>query len=102
MKIYLEEEHKTEAYQDTMNIHNEISTKLKIATNIIQNNGGKSTKLYNKSSLMKLTFSRGFFKHCKNNVNKAHNIKIYVKIAKREWIWNKDYMHKWSCFVKRI
>ena len=40
-----------------------ISTKLKISTNIIKYIGGQSTKLYNKSSLMKLIFFHRSFKN---------------------------------------
>ena len=39
-----------------MNIDIEKSTKFRIGTKIVKNNGVQSTKLYNKSSLMKLTF----------------------------------------------
>ena len=57
MEIDLDEEHRKEAYQDTKTLILKTSTKFKIATNIIQNNGRQSTKLYNNSSLTKLTFS---------------------------------------------
>ena len=39
----------------------------------------KSTKLYNKSYLMNMTFSSEFFKNCKNNVNENHNLTIDVR-----------------------
>ena len=53
MEIDIEEEYKTEAYQQTMNIDTENTEKLKIVTNIIENDGGQSTNLNNNSSLMK-------------------------------------------------
>ena len=62
MEIDIEEEHKIEAYQETMNIDIENIETFKLATNNIQNSGGKPTKLYNKSSLMKMTFFRRIFK----------------------------------------
>ena len=58
IEIDLEEEHKIEAYQVKMNIDIENINKIEKVTNIIQNNGGQTIKLYKNISLMKLTFSK--------------------------------------------
>ena len=47
-------------------------------------------------------FSDYFIKKCKDNSNEARDIPRDVKITLIEWKCNKDYMHKWSCYVERI
>ena len=79
-----------------------ISIKLKITTNIIKHLGGKSTKLYNKSSLEKITFYERSFKNSARIMQM--NFIIYWLMSNMTWIkWrrNKAYVHKCSCFVGR-
>ena len=65
MKIDIEEEHNTEAYQETMNIDIENIDKIENSHKYYTKNEGQSTKLYNKSSLMKLTYLQIIFKTLK-------------------------------------
>ena len=47
-------------------------------------------------------FLDDFIKKCKDNANEAQFEPLEVKITYNEWRWNKDYMHKWLCSVKRV
>ena len=47
-------------------------------------------------------FPDDFIKHFKNNTNESHNIPIEVKNNIKKIRWNKNYMHKLSCFVRKI
>ena len=85
-----------------MHIYIENIEKLKIPTNIIKHIGGISTKLYNKSSMIKVTFYHRSFKN--SAIIMKMNLIIYQlmsKITWSEWQWNKAYMKKWSCFVEK-
>ena len=61
MEIDIEAEQSTESYKKYSSLTLKMLTRLKISTNIIKNIGRKSTKLYNKSYLMKLTISLRVF-----------------------------------------
>ena len=56
-----------------------ILTQLKRNTKYIQNDEGKSTKLYKNIFDETDIFPDDFIKHCKNNANEARNITIEVK-----------------------
>ena len=85
MEIDHKEEHKTEAYQETMNSDIENINK-------IENSHKQYTKQRN--TIYKIIqqeffdetdiFPDIYFKHCKNIVNEAHNISIDVKNNKRQ------------------
>ena len=55
-----------------------ILTQLKRDTKCIQNDGGKSTKLYNNIFDGTDIFPDDFIKHCKNDANEAHKITIEI------------------------
>ena len=80
-----------------------ILSKLKISTIIIKNIGRKSKKLYNKSSLMKLTFFwRSFYNIA---ITMQMFLLVYQQVSKitwSEWIWNKAYMHSCSWSVVTV
>ena len=61
MEIDKKEERKTESYKVIFNIDIENIENFKISAILIKDIGGQSTKLYNKSSLMKLKFSQRIF-----------------------------------------
>ena len=79
MEIDLQEEQKTEAYQEIMNIDIENINKI---VNIRKHYTKQWRTIYEviQQELFDETSIFGdFSKHCKNNVNEAHNILIDVK-----------------------
>ena len=47
-------------------------------------------------------FTGDFIKQCKHNANDSQFLPLEVKITESKWRRNKYYMHKWSCYAKRI